>query len=172
MRNFSGRMTAPYFREMNDHQTHPLRAHLAALLNGGRAFASPEKILADVPVSARGVRPDGIDHSRWELLEHLRRDQRDMLEVARGAEPKSPAELWPPTTEPPTASAWDESVRAFLDDLDELRGIAANSAIDLLAIIPPGPTMTWMGVIIVNAEHNAYHLGQFTMLRKMLGVWG
>jgi hypothetical protein len=105
--------------------------------------------------------------------QHLRHDQRDVLEYCCAArhESKSDADLWPSSVEPPDDATWERSVRAFLDDLAEVRRIAADPSIDLFAAVPRGTTQTWLRMLQIIAEHNAYHLGQFVMLRRMLGAW-
>jgi uncharacterized damage-inducible protein DinB len=159
---------------MTTEQNTALRQHLVALLEGGQAYAKPERILAKVPAEARGRRPDGGDHSLWQLLEHLRISQRDILDFCVAAEYdelKWPDEYWPTSVEPTSESAWDDSVRLFLDDIDEAKRIAADESIDLFTVVPHGSTQTWLRELLLIADHNAHHLGQIITLRKLLGVW-
>jgi hypothetical protein len=160
---------------MNDEQLTSLRNHVVALLAGGQAYPMPERIFADIPPHARGARPEGIANTIWDLLEHMRRDQRDILDfgLAETYELKPASYLWPETHEPPSESAWDESVRSFLADLDEARRLAADPSIDLLATVRHAthPAQTWLRELILISDHNAYHLGQIVQLRKLLGVW-
>lgn len=159
---------------MDTEQLTALRNHVRALLDGGQAFAKPEKIVADIPQEARGRRPDGGDHSLWQLIEHVRLTQRDILDfcVAESyTEPEWPKDYWPTSTEPADDAQWQKSVEAFLRDLDEARKLAVDQAVDLFAIVPHGTTQTWLRELLLIADHNAHHLGQVIILRKLLGVW-
>lgn len=159
---------------MTNKQHPDLRTHLVALLEGGHAFAKPQTILENIPATIRGRRPDGFDHSLWELIEHLRISQRDILDFCVAdeyIEHKWPDEYWPATAEPPSAAAWDESVAAFLADIDETRRLAVDESIDLLSVVPHGTTQTYLREILLIAEHNAHHLGQVIAVRKLLGTW-
>jgi hypothetical protein len=153
-----------------------LRTAIASLLSGGNAFAAPARIVGDVPASARGTRLDGFGRSLWELLEHLRIDQRDLLDLCTAKEYTElnvPDDFWPQTIAPPDDDAWDASIASYLEDLDHAKRIALDASIDLFAIVPRGtsPTQTWARYLMLIAEHNAYHLGQFVAARKMLGAW-
>jgi hypothetical protein len=127
-----------------------------------------------LPVKARGKRPKGSPHSPWEILEHLRIAQWDILDFTRNknyAPMKWPDDYWPKTPAPPTATAWSKSVRAFRDDLDAMCALVDNPKVDLLARIPHGDGQTILREALLVADHNAYHLGELVLVRRLLGAW-
>jgi len=151
-----------------------LREQLLALLNGGHAHATFDKAVKNLPVALRGKRPKGAEHSPWEVLEHLRIAQWDILEFVRDAAHQSPAwpgGYWPTTPAPPHDKAWDKSVRAFRRDLKALCDLVANPSTDLYARIPHGDGQTLLREALLAADHNAYHLGELVLLRRLLGAW-
>ena len=151
-----------------------LRAHLLELLDGGAAHLSFEAAIAGLPPELRGVRPEGVPHSPWRLLEHLRICQRDILDFSRSADyPKLdwPADYWPEGDAPPDALAWDRSVAAFRNDARAMRDLVADPATDLLARLPWGSGQSIAREAMLLADHNAYHLGQLVDLRRALGCW-
>lgn len=157
---------------MNNDQT--LRDHLNYLLEGKGAHASFDDAVKDFPAALRGKRPDGSPHSPWELLEHLRIAQWDILEYTRKpghVSPEFPAGYWPPSPEPPNTAAWDESVAAFRDDLAGLQALVSDASKDVLAPLEHAPKATITGQVLLTADHNAYHLGQLLFLRRLLGAW-
>lgn len=156
-----------------DERIASLRRSLVQVLGGGFAYAKPQQILADVPAAERGVRVDGVGRSLWEMLEHLRIDQREMLDLCT-AETFAwlpPERLWPPDSGPSSEAAWDDSVAGFLADLAQLQTLAIDESIDLFAVVRNGSSETLLRVLQVTAEHNCYHLGQFVAMRKVLGAW-
>lgn len=158
---------------MNTGQLSTLRQHVVTVLDGGLAFARSQEILAGVAEDNRGRRLYGLDYSLWELLEHLRLSQRHMLDVGVAdvhVKRAWPADYWPATSQPPSADAWVASVSMFFSDLDEAKRIAANDATDLFAVVPHG-SRTWLLHLLDIAEHNAHHLGQIIVVRKLLGDW-
>jgi hypothetical protein len=156
-----------------------LRDELVKLLGGGSAHADFEQAVAEFPAKLRGVKPDGLKggeapHSAWELLEHLRIAQRDMLEFSRNPlhqSPEWPSGYWPGASEPPSASAWDESVAAFRADLEAMRKLAGDPKSDLFAPFPHGDGQTLLREALQLADHNAYHIGELIFLRRLLGAW-
>ena len=147
-----------------------LRQHLIDLLTGENAHIGFDSAIKDLPETARGKRPQGADHSPWEVLEHLRIAQWDILEFSRNAKhvsPKWPAGYWPESPEPPSGKAWNESVEAFRGDLREMVQLIENEATDLYARIPHGEGQTILREALLVADHNAYHVGQLVLLRKM-----
>lgn len=151
-----------------------LREHLLYLLRGGGAHADFDTAVARFPAALRGVKPPGLPHSAWSLLEHMRIAQWDILEFSRTAahvSPKFPDGLWPASSAPPSARAWAASVRAFRADLQSMTALVANPATDLLARIPYGEGQTVLREALLVADHNAYHLGQLVLIRKALGCW-
>lgn len=150
-----------------------LRDHLLDLLDSGNAHLKFEDAVRDFPPALRGVRPAGAPHSAWELLEHLRIAQWDILEFTRDAEhvsPEFPRGYWPAGGAPPADGAWEESVAAFRRDLRALAAIAADESVDLYARIPHGDGQTVLRELLLAADHNAYHLGQLVLVRRMLGA--
>jgi hypothetical protein len=151
-----------------------LRQHLLDLLKGANAHTTFQNAIEDFPAELRGKRPKGAPHSPWELLEHMRIAQWDILEFSRNPDhesPKFPDGYWPPKPEPPDAKAWDRSVRSFCQDLQSLSDLVVDNATDLYAPIPGGDGQTILREALLVADHNAYHLGQLVLLRRMLGAW-
>jgi hypothetical protein len=146
------------------------RDHLLALLNSSHAHQDFDSAIDDVPAAVRGNRPAGSPHSPWELLEHIRIAQWDILEYSRDAKhvsPEFPKGYWPATPEPPTESAWDESVARFHADRDAFSTIVKDESIDLFAKIPHA-NGSFADKVILTADHNTYHLGQLVLVRRML----
>lgn len=151
-----------------------LREHLVYLLEGEGAHAGFEAAVKDLPPRVRGLEANGVPHSPWELLEHIRLAQWDILEFSRNANhvsPEWPSGYWPPSPEPPDDEAWDKSVAAFRSDLAAMSALAADESVDLYAKIPWGTGQTILREILLVADHNAYHLGQLVLVRKLLGSW-
>ncbi len=151
-----------------------LRDQLKELLAGGSAHADWKKVFAGMPAKLRGVRPGKLPYSAWELLEHLRIAQHDILEFSRNAKyvsPKWPKGYWPKSSEPPNAAAWDASLKSFARDLAAVQKLVANPKTDLMARIPHGTGQTLLREVLLLADHNAYHLGQVVLVRRLLGAW-
>jgi len=151
-----------------------LRQHLLSLLRGGNAHADFETAIEDLPAGLRGKRPKGAEHSAWELLEHLRIAQWDILEFSRNPAHKSPdwpKGYWPATAEPPDDKAWEKSVRAFRRDLKAMCELVEDESTDLYAKIPHGEGQTILREALLVADHNAYHLGQLVLVRRLLEAW-
>ncbi len=156
-----------------DHDT-ALRQHLLELLHGGHAHADFETAVRGLSPALRGKRPKGAEHSPWEILEHLRIAQSDILEFSRDPghqSPDWPSGYWPKTPAPPDARAWDKSVRAFRHDLKAMCDLIQNPKTDLYARIPHGSGRTILREALLTADHNAYHLGQLVLVRRLLGAW-
>jgi hypothetical protein len=151
-----------------------LRKHLVYLLTESGAHATFEDAVKDVPVEARGKKPDGAPHSLWELLEHLRIAQWDILEFSRNAKhksPKFPRGYWPKTPAPPNAKAWDKSIKDFLADRNALCELIEKKSTDLFEEIPHGKGQTILREALLTADHNAYTVGEIVLTRRLLGVW-
>ncbi len=151
-----------------------LRKHLLDLLRGHNAHADFETAMADFPSRLRGVKPPGVAHSAWQLLEHMRIAQWDILEFSRDAKHKSPpwpAGYWPKAEAPPAPAAWINSVRSFRADLKAMAKLVADKNTDLFAPIPHGSGQTVLREALLVADHNAYHVGQIVLLRRLLGAW-
>ncbi|MGH9604185.1 MAG: DinB family protein [Terracidiphilus sp.] len=151
-----------------------LRQQLIDLLEGGNAHATFDGAVADLSPGLRGKTPAGAEHSPWQLLEHLRIAQSDILEFVRNPKHKSPdwpSGYWPAAPEPPDAKAWDNSVAAFHKDLKEISAMVADESIDLYAKISHGDGQTVLRETLLTADHNAYHVGQLILVRRLLGAW-
>jgi hypothetical protein len=156
---------------MNSDQS--LRDHLLQLLDGGHAHLRFDDAVKDFPSALRGKRPEGGPHSAWELLEHLRLAQWDILEFARDPKhvsPSFPDGYWPSAAAPPAPSSWDESIAAFRADLRALADLASDASIDLHAPIPHGQGQTVLRELLLAADHNSYHLGQLVTVRRLVGA--
>ncbi len=154
-------------------QNHELRRLLQKFLDWEDAHASFDSAVADVPPEVRGVQPDGLPYSPWQLLEHMRICQRDILDFCvdpNYREPKFEA-YWPVTTAPPTEGEWDKSVASFRDDRERLRRLAADNSVNLFAPIPHGMGQTYLRELLLVADHSAYHVGQLVAVRRLLGNW-
>jgi DinB family protein len=151
-----------------------LREHLVNLLSGRGAHVDWKASFAGIPVDLRGVRPSGMPHSLWELLEHMRIAQWDILEFSRDpkhASPDWPAGYWPGSPEPPNAMAWEKSLKLLARDLARMKKLVANPRTNLFVRIPHGTGQTILREALLVADHNAYHLGEAVFLRRLLGVW-
>jgi hypothetical protein len=151
-----------------------LREHVVYLLKGGGAHLSFEQAIADLPANLRGAKAAGIPHTLWRLLEHMRICQWDILEFSRHAEhvsPEFPDGYWPESDAPPELESWDRSVAAFRSDQQAMIDLVASPQTDLFARIPHGDGQTVLREALLVADHNAYHLGQFVLLRRSLGAW-
>jgi hypothetical protein len=156
---------------MQDDQLKSLRTHVLDLLKGGNAHITPEKVLPDFPESLRATKIAKFPHTAWQLLEHLRLAQWDILEFTRDPKHKSPpwpSGYWPKSGEPPDRHAWKKSTDQFFADLKAMAQLVANPATDLFAKIPHGDGQTILREALVLADHNSYHLGQIEVLRKAL----
>ena len=152
-----------------------LRKHLVELLDGGHAYATFNKIIADFPPKLRGEVPQGLPHSAWMLLEHIRLAQWDILDFSRNPKyvaPTWPDDYWPKNPSPPSATAWDQSVKSFADDLAAMKKLVSNPKTDLFAKIPWGDGQTILREALLMADHNSHHLGQIIDIRRLLGIWG
>ncbi len=151
-----------------------LRKQLVTLLKGGQAHVHFGDALDDFPVRKRGVPAKGLAHTAWQLLEHVRIAQWDILEFSRNADhvsPEFPEGYWPKSPIPPSPAAWDKSIRDFHYDLLQMIALVENPKTDLHAAIPHGNGKTILREVLVLADHNSYHLGQLVDLRRALGIW-
>jgi hypothetical protein len=149
-----------------------LRRCLLRLLQGKGAHLAFDAVVRDFPAGLRGKRPRGSPHTAWQLLEHMRIAQWDILEFVRDPEHVSPAfpeGHWPSGDAPPDGTAWDRSVAAFRKDLRAVQRLVRDPRRDLLAPLPHTDGVTLMRQALLVADHNAYHLGQMMLLRRMLG---
>jgi uncharacterized damage-inducible protein DinB len=151
-----------------------VRDQLVKVLDWGEAHVAFDKSVKGVPPKLRGVVPDGWDYSLWQLVEHIRIAQADILEfsiTARYEAKKWPDDYWPKSPAPGSAAAWTRSLAAIRKDRKALQQLARNPRIDLHAAIPHGKGQTYLREILLVAAHNSYHIGQIVSLRKQLGIW-
>jgi len=151
-----------------------LRDHLLELLRSRGAHLDFDKAVGGLPPELRGARAPGMPHTVWQLVEHLRIAQWDILEFSRNPDhvsPSWPQGYWPAGEAPRDAAAWDRSVETFHRDLQALQDLVADPQTDLYAKIPWGDGQTILREAILTADHNAYHLGQIVSVRQALGAW-
>ena len=156
---------------MRNQETGSIRKHVNNLLRMKGAHIAFDDAVADFPRAMRGAKPAGVPHSAWELLEHMRLAQEDILDFSRNPRYRDktfPDDYWPATEAPPNDEAWESAVRKFQRDLKEMQALVADTANDLLARIPHGQGQTLLREALLVADHSAYHLGQLVFLRKML----
>lgn len=151
-----------------------VREHVLDLLKGGGAHLHFEQAIADLPKELRGAKVDGVPHTPWRLLEHMRICQWDILEFCRNSNhvsPEFPDGYWPKADAPSDSASWDQSVQHFRDDLQAMIDLVGDPSANLLAPIPHGDGQTILREALLVADHNAYHLGQLVFLRRCLGDW-
>jgi len=151
-----------------------LRDQLSRLLAWEDAHVGFDNAVDGIPAELRGTRPSNLPYSPWQLIEHLRITQHDILEFCRNPnykELKWPDDYWPASDAPPSARAWDESIRMFRQDRKALQQLAADPAVDLTARIPHSDGQTYLRELILAADHAAYHLGELIVVRRLLGIW-
>jgi hypothetical protein len=164
----------PSKRARSTDPNHALRNHVRELLGGGHAHIVFEDVVAEWPREFRGAKPPGQPFTAWRLLEHLRIAQWDIVEFTTNAKhvsPEWPAGYWPPQDAPPTDAAWDESVAQVRRDHRTMERIVADLETDLFAHIPHGKGQTVLREALLVADHNAYHLGQLVLLKRLLGLY-
>jgi hypothetical protein len=160
---------------MNGMSTDALRDHLARLLDWEDAHVGFDKAVKGIALDKRGARPHGFEHSPWQLLEHMRIAQEDILDFCINPDyvhtRKWPDDYWPKDPLPPGAKAWTDSVAAYTRSRNGLKQIARDTK-DLIAAVPTGkPTETYLRAILLAADHSAYHVGQLVAVRRALGIW-
>jgi len=151
-----------------------LRKQLVALLSGSEAHADLEAAVKNLPADLRGKRPENGEHSPWEILEHLRIAQWDILDFSRNPKYKTmqwPEDYWPKSPAPPSDKAWHASIKAFREDLKAICDLVSDPATDLYAKIPHGDGQTILRQALLTSDHNSYHIGQLILTRKLLGAW-
>ena len=153
-----------------------LRKQLAALLTGGQAHLEFEDAVADFPAELRGVVPDGLPYSAWQIVEHIRIAQRDILNFS--APPtggyhglKWPEEYWPKDPAPASVEAWDRSIAMIEADRDKFKALIARPEADLEKPFLWGTGQNLLREALLIADHTAYHTGELIVLRRLLGAW-
>jgi uncharacterized damage-inducible protein DinB len=157
-----------------DERDAALRDQLRKLLDWGDAHVNFDDAIEGLPAKLRGVVPKGLPYSIWQLVEHLRLVQFDILDfcVNAGYEERAfPDDYWPKTVEPPSAKAWAKSVADLRRDREALAALADDRDLDLFAKIPHGSGQTYLRELVLVADHTAYHLGEIVAIRRLLGAW-
>ncbi len=154
----------------------PLRKQLIDLLHGGQAHATFDDIVKDFPEDLRGTVPPDLPYSAWQLLEHLRISQRDILNFSApptgGYQPLEwPADYWPKSEQPPAPHAWDHSIAAIHSDLKQFIALIESPATDLYKPFRWGDGQNLLREALLLADHNSHHLGELIVLRRLLGAW-
>jgi hypothetical protein len=152
----------------------PVRDQVISLLRGGNAHVTFEEAVERIPPKLRGVKPEGAEHTAWQLLEHMRIAQSDILEFSRNPKhvsPGWPEGYWPKTAKPPSDAAWKKSIAAIKKDRDAMVKLINNPKTDLYEKISHGTGQNILREALLIADHNAYHLGQLVLLERLLGAW-
>ncbi len=156
--------------------TDAFRDHLARVLDWEDAHAGFGKAVAGIPPDKRGARAAGFEHSPWQLVEHIRLAQEDILAFCLDAKYTHtmawPDDYWPKDPVPPSEKAWTDSLASYGRTLDRMKQLAREEK-DLTAKVPTGTgAQTYLRAILLLADHTAYHVGQLVALRRALGIWG
>jgi uncharacterized damage-inducible protein DinB len=151
-----------------------IRDHLARVLDWEEAHVGFEKAIENIPPDKRGAQAPGFEHSPWQLLEHMRLGQEDILDFCVNPRyehtMKWPDDYWP-SPAPPSDAAWQKSIASFTQSRDKLKALARDVK-DLTATVPTGKdTQTYLRALLLVADHTAYHLGQLVAVRRALGIW-
>ena len=153
-----------------------LTKELVALLDGGQAHATLADAVKDFPEKLMGTVPEGLPYSAWQLLEHLRIAQRDILDFCAppegGYQPMEwPKAYWPEKAEPPSAGAWKASLEAIEADRRSLDELLTAPNADLYTPFAWGDGQNLLREVLLVADHNAYHVAELVMVRRLLGIW-
>src|SRR5690349_4905709 len=151
-----------------------LRRELVRLLEGVDAHMPYEEAVADFPDDAINQRPPNVGYTPYHLLEHLRLVQRDLLEYMTDPDYEEkpwPEGAWPPRDATATREQFDRSIERFLADREELRRLVEDRSTDLFSVIPGSPGHTPLREIRLAGDHCAYHIGEFAVLRQVMGSW-
>jgi hypothetical protein len=151
-----------------------LRQQLISFLDWGDARVRFEDAVAGVLSEYQGVRPASLPYSLWELVEHIRRAQYDIMEFCRNpkyAQPKWPDDYWPETAAPPAPDSWNDSIERVRVDRNEFITFISDPALDLFSQVPSGNGQTYLREVLLLADHNSYHVGELVTVRRALGIW-
>lgn len=163
-------------KDQSKDQLAELRKQLLTLLRGGEAHTDFEAAIRDFPAELRGTVPEGLPYSAWQLLEHMRIAQRDILNFSApptgGYHPlKWPDAYWPESPEPPSAQAWEQTIAAIRKDREHFEALLQKPEADLFKPFRWGSGQNLLREALLVADHNAYHLGELIVLRRLLGAW-
>jgi hypothetical protein len=151
-----------------------VREELLSLLRGGNAHMNFDQAEADFPIQNINTKPPNASYTPWYLLEHLRIAQWDILEFIRDPKhvsPIWPEGYWPPKNEEADQARWEKTICDFEADMETLQDMVINQQVDLYAPIKHAPDYTILREILLVADHNAYHIGEFAILRQVMGNW-
>ena len=153
-----------------------MSTQLVRLLDWEEAHVGFDKAVEGIPVDKQGAHATGFEHSPWQLLEHMRIAQKDLLDFCVNVHYvhrfKWPDDYWPRNSAPPDETAWSKSVTDFKADRWRLAQLAGDADLDLFAAVPTGKDeQTYLRSILLVVDHNAYHLGQLVAVRRALGIW-
>ncbi len=152
-----------------------LRAQLAEFIDWEKAHVGFDAAVKGLPPTLRGAVPNGFVHSAWQLVEHMRLAQHDILEFCRNPryeeKLKWPEDYWPKTPAPRNGAAWTRALAEFRRDRTAMQRLATNARIDLLAKIPHGTGQTYLRELLLVTDHTAHHMGQLIDVRRALGAW-
>lgn len=151
-----------------------LREHLVKLLDWKDGHATFDAAVDGIPAEDRGKVPDGAAHSLWQLVEHLRLAQRDIVDFCLNPEyeePDWPDDYWPSHPAAPSAAVWDDALAGYREDRTRMIDLARDTSLDLFGRIPHGTGQSYLREILLVADHNAYHIGQIVLVRRLLGNW-
>ncbi len=151
------------------------RAELLALLSRSNAHMSFEEAVEDFPESAMNTTFPNVTYTPWHLLEHMRRSQWDILDFMRNPNYKGmvwPDDYWPQKSQKATRKEWDKTIEGFNRDMKELQLLVSDPKVEMHSRIPHGDGQTMLREILLVADHNAYHTGEFTIMRQVMGTWG
>jgi uncharacterized damage-inducible protein DinB len=150
------------------------REIVASALDWEQAHANLDSVLAQLPAELRGKRPEGLAHSIWELLDHIRRTQHDLLAFCTSKhyeEPKWPDDYWPPSPAPKDAAEWKACIDAIHSEAAAFAKFTVETDVDLTSAIPHGTGQTYLRTVLVSIDHAAHHAGQIIDARRLLGAW-
>lgn len=152
----------------------PLGEQLAKALDWHDAHTDFDGAVANIPSDKRGLAPKGVPYSPWQLLEHIRRAQRGILDFCVSEdyhEAKWPDDYWPKSSAPPSDKAWHESVRQVQQDRARLQAMARNRKLELGDKVPNGDGQTYLRELVLATDHTAFHVGQLVVVRRLLEIW-
>ena len=151
-----------------------VRKQLRALLTGGNAHMTFDEAVAQFPVDRINTRPPHVPYTPWHLLEHMRLSQWDILDFIRNPQYVSgqwPDDYWPPKDAMADQAIWEKTLASFYADQRALLEILEDPSVNLYEPIPHGQGQTILREIQLVADHNAYHTGEFAILRQVMETW-
>jgi hypothetical protein len=151
-----------------------VREQVLKLLRGGNAHLTLDQIVEGYPSEAINELPPNVPYSPWHLLEHIRIAQRDILEFIRDPDhvsPKWPEGYWPPEGERADQARWQDTIQSLHSDMQELQAMVQDPNTDLYADLPHAEGYTVLREMLLVADHNSHHLGEFAILRQVMGTW-